>query len=271
MQPRCAPTAASSGARLYYIATCSSSNLNPNSVTFFTDSSCTTAAASATPAALGTPAGTMAALEYPCVSLTATSSISAGSWNEALYGMGSVFLWTSSSMCQGMFNAAGREVVSFPQFPSEMSRASHECAQYAASTTCHPALTSAPQLFPMSQANFSPADGECVRPNIFPANEFSLGALRNRPISWRFFLGRNSQACKSGVTNAAMIPSGNGNGVSGSRFHQRCVASNIIPFQELYAFCVNAFRDVSPLSARALHVTPLAVLTSTRTPSSTFA
>ena len=67
---------------------------------------------------------------------------------------------------------------------------------YLSSVTCCP------------QVNFFPNDGECVRPNVFPLNEFSAGALSSKPVSWRFFLNKNSNACKLGVTTSAMIPNG---------------------------------------------------------------
>ena len=59
------------------------------------------------------------------------------------------------------------------------------------------------------QTNFHPNDGECVSPNTFPPNEFSVAALSGRPVSYRFFLNGNSQACKGGVTTAAFIPNQN--------------------------------------------------------------
>jgi hypothetical protein len=55
----------------------------------------------------------MAALEYPCVSLSNTVSISAGSFNEQIYGIGSALLWTRSNSCQGLTNVVGNNVVSF--------------------------------------------------------------------------------------------------------------------------------------------------------------
>ncbi len=144
---------------LFYIATCSSSGLTPNSVTFYTDSLCTIVSTSTA----GT-AGTIPALEHPCVAITSTSSISAGSLNDVLYGVGSVFLWSSNNACQGLNNVV----------------------------------------------NFSPNDGECVRPDTSPLNEFSAGALRSQPVSWRFFLNKYSQACKGGVTGAIMVPTPDG-------------------------------------------------------------
>jgi hypothetical protein len=140
---------------LYYIASCVSSGLTPNSVTFYTDSLCTT---------VSSTLGTIPALEHPCVKITASSSISAGSFNDAENGVGSVFLWTSSDTCQGLNNVV----------------------------------------------NFSPNDGECVRPDTSPFNEFSAGALRNQPVSWRFFLNKYSQACKGGVTGGIMVPTPDG-------------------------------------------------------------
>ncbi len=139
---------------LYYIASCSSSGLNPNSVTFYTDRVCTTVS----------DFGTIPALEHPCVKITASSSISAGSFNDAEYGVGSVFLWTGNNECKGLNNVV----------------------------------------------NFSPNDGECVRPDTSPFNEFSAGALRNQPVSWRFHLNKNSQACKGGVTGGIVVPTPDG-------------------------------------------------------------
>jgi len=144
---------------LYYIATCSSSGLTPNSVTFYTDSQCTTVSTTTA----GT-AGTTPALEHPCVAISSTSSISAGSLNDVLYGVGSVFLWTSSNACQGLNNVV----------------------------------------------NISPNDGECVRPDSSPVNEFTSGALKSQPVSYRFFLNKYSQACKGGVTGAILVPTPDG-------------------------------------------------------------
>lgn len=179
---RCEPLRDTNPLR-YYIATCSSSNINPHSVTFYTDSTCTMVHQDATTAAPGAPAGTMAALEYPCVAISGTSSISAGGHNEALHGVGSVLLWSRSNSCSGL-NDVGTSRVT----------------------------------------NFHPNDGECVSPNTFPPNEFSVAALSGRPVSYRFFLNGNSQACKGGVTTAAFIP--NQNAQEG----------------ELYGLCANGFQ-----------------------------
>jgi hypothetical protein len=109
---RCYRTAAATGAPLYYVAKCSNSNLNPNAVTFYSDASCSTVASTAVPSVSGTSAGTMAALEYPCVTLTETTSVSAGAWNERLYGVGSLLLWTGNNKCQGLTSFPGFDVVS---------------------------------------------------------------------------------------------------------------------------------------------------------------
>ena len=104
---------------MYYIADCSTSGLNPHSVTFYLDSSCSTVATSAANQPFTAP-GTTAALEYPCVQMTATTSISAGMWNEALWGIGSVLVWRNSGTCQGMANGPGgsaQNVVSVPACP----------------------------------------------------------------------------------------------------------------------------------------------------------
>ena len=72
-----------------------------------------------------------------------------------------------------------------------------------------PAAAAQPHLWtftPCSQVNFLPNDGECVRPSTFPANEFSTSVLGGKPVSWRFFLNKNSIACKGGVTTMSMIP-----------------------------------------------------------------
>jgi len=98
------------------------------------------------------------------VAISSTSSISAGSLNDVLYGVGSVFLWTSSNACQGLNNVV----------------------------------------------NIAPNDGECVRPDSSPVNEFTSGALKSQPVSYRFFLNKYSQACKGGVTGAILVPTPDG-------------------------------------------------------------
>jgi hypothetical protein len=104
-QCSCQPLPGGSGTiQMYYTATCSNSNANPHTVRFFSDAACKTASTNAAPIVDGTPAGTLAALEYPCVSLSATTSISAGARNEYVYGIGSVLLWTNNGNCQGIFN-----------------------------------------------------------------------------------------------------------------------------------------------------------------------
>ena len=100
---------------MYYTATCSNSNANPHAVRFFTDAACKTVSPNAAPLVDGTPAGTLAALEYPCVSLSATTSISAGARNEYVYGIGSVLLWTKNGDCQGMTNGDSTHPVVCPQ------------------------------------------------------------------------------------------------------------------------------------------------------------
>jgi hypothetical protein len=71
-------------------------------------------------------------------------------------------------------------------------------------------MRATPALIRCLQVNFSPNDGECVRPNTVPQNEFSAGALGGKRVSWRFFLNKNSNACKNGITTSAMIPTSNG-------------------------------------------------------------
>jgi len=166
----CQPLPGGSGTiQMYYTATCSNSNANPHTVRFFSDAACKTASTNAAPIVDGTPAGTLAALEYSCVSLSATTSISAGARNEYVYGIGSVLLWTNNGNCQGIFNG----------------------------DPAHPVY------------NFYPNDGECVKPTTNPPNEFSAGALGNDASkSWRFFLNQNSQACRGGVTTMGMITNG---------------------------------------------------------------
>ena len=85
--------------QLYYIAACTNSNSNAHTVTFFSDSVCKTPASTVAP-----PSGAMAALEYPCLKISDTSSVSAGALNEALYSIGSVILWRDSATCQGNNN-----------------------------------------------------------------------------------------------------------------------------------------------------------------------
>ncbi len=92
---------------LYYIASCSNSNSNAHTVTFFSDPACTTAKSTAAP-----PSGAMAALEYPCLRISDTSSVSAGALNEALYGIGSVILWRDSATCQGTNNVVRPQYLS---------------------------------------------------------------------------------------------------------------------------------------------------------------
>ena len=189
---------------MYYKADCSSSGLNPHSVTFYLDSSCSTVATSAANQPF-TPPGTTAALEYPCVQMTATTSISAGMWNEALWGIGSVLVWTTNNNCQGMKNADGSKVVRLPAFPIArvLFIRVFKCL-LPHNHTCRPSRP--------PQVNFLPNDGECVRPSTFPANEFSTSVLGGKPVSWRFFLNKNSAACKGGTTTTAMIPSGRSTG-----------------------------------------------------------
>ncbi len=92
----------------YYIAGCSNSNNNAHTVTFYSDSACKTARSSAAP-----PSGAMAALEYPCLKISDTSSVSAGALNEALYGIGSVILWRDSASCQGTNNVVRPRLLLF--------------------------------------------------------------------------------------------------------------------------------------------------------------
>ena len=106
----CQALSGATSPQLYYRAICSNSNANPHAVTFYTDSACSSVATSAAPAVPGTSAGTMAALEYPCVKISDSSSVSAGAFNDALYGIGSALLWTRSSTCQGLTNAVGNVV-----------------------------------------------------------------------------------------------------------------------------------------------------------------
>jgi len=176
----CQALSGASSPQLYFRATCSNSNANPHQVTFYTDSACSSVAAGAAP---GTAAGTVAALEYPCVKISDSASVSAGGFNDALYGIGSALLWTRSSTCQGLTNAVG------------------------------------------NVNNFYPNDGECIRPDTFPPNELQAAGALPAGRSWRFFVNRNSQACKGGVTTASMIPNGKGNG------------------GHIYGLCVNGFRD----------------------------
>ena len=123
---RCEPLRDTNPLR-YYIATCSSSNINPHSVTFYTDSTCTMVHQDATTAAPGAPAGTMAALEYPCVAISGTSSISAGGHNEALHGVGSVLLWSRSNSCSGLNDVGTSRVVHPPRLPPFPSARSCSC------------------------------------------------------------------------------------------------------------------------------------------------
>ena len=89
-----------------------------------------------------------------------------------------------------------------PRLPNRTS-ALHSRIQMPAATQPHLST-----LTPCSQVNFLPNDGECVRPSTFPANEFSTSVLGGKPVSWRFFLNKNSAACKVGTTTTAMIPNG---------------------------------------------------------------
>jgi hypothetical protein len=66
-------------------------------------------------------------------------------------------------------------------------------------------------LMPL-QNNFYPNDGECIRPDTNPPNELQIAGTIPQGRSWRFFLNRNSQACKRGATAPAMIRDGKGNG-----------------------------------------------------------
>ena len=94
--------------QLYYIATCSNSNFNAHTVAFYSDASCTTVATSAVP-----PTGSMPALEYPCLKISDTSSISAGAMNDATYSIGSVILWRGSATCQGTNNQVRSQFLFF--------------------------------------------------------------------------------------------------------------------------------------------------------------
>jgi hypothetical protein len=68
------------------------------------------------------------------------------------------------------------------------------------------------------QYNFYPNEGECVRPDLNPPNEFS-SVLDNSPSkSWRFFGNRNSQACRFGVTSSSIVTNGKIYGGVSSRF-----------------------------------------------------
>jgi hypothetical protein len=55
----------------------------------------------------------MAALEYPCLKISDSISISAGARNDALYGIGSVLLWKNSDKCEGLMNSPFSNVVRF--------------------------------------------------------------------------------------------------------------------------------------------------------------
>ncbi len=63
------------------------------------------------------------------------------------------------------------------------------------------------------QANLSPNDGACAGGTTTPLNELLSGAFNGKPVSYRFYLNQNSNACRLGVTTMAMIPNKEG-GVS---------------------------------------------------------
>jgi hypothetical protein len=203
----------------------------------------------------------LAALEYPCVSLSATTSISAGARNEYVYGIGSVLLWTKNGDCQGMTNGDSTRPVVCPQVVTP-------CCAFAVldlpltSCTSHIALqlhrnisfVNACVFTRPMQYNFYPNDGECVKPTTNPPNEFSAGALGNDASkSWRFFLNQNSQACRGGVTTTGIITNGKiFGGVSNSNhihIHSTNVSFQVLGIssfaQEMYGLCVNGFADVS--------------------------
>jgi hypothetical protein len=155
----------------------------------------------------------MAALEYPCVQISDTSSVSAGAYNEALYGIGSALLWTRSSTCQGLTNAVGNVV----RCPLHRAR-----ANYVIVCQCTAVFLNE-SLMPL-QNNFYPNDGECIRPDTNPPNELQIAGALPQGRSWRFFLNRNSQACKRGATAPAMIRNGKGNG--GVRYSKHSSSKN---------------------------------------------
>jgi hypothetical protein len=75
-----------------------------------------------------------------------------------------------------------------------------------------------------------------------------------RGVSWRFFLNKNSQGCRAGVTSIAMVNNGKSSG--GVRLPLRflhpavCLCLLIrtgilMAEQELYGLCANGFQDVS--------------------------
>jgi hypothetical protein len=226
-----------------------SSGPNPSSITFYTDKNCVNVATSTVTQPFTSP-GTMAALEYPCLQLTATTSISAGTWNEALHGIGSVFLWTKSGSCQGLSADGVTSVVRVHAF---RTRAMADVSAMLCCRSTHTSLTHSDCVTRCLQVNFSPNDGECVRPDTIPQNEFSAAALGGRPVSWRFFLDKNSNACKHGVTTAAMVPTSNG-GVRPTTANHRALSlalpnahySGVTVSQELYGLCANNFQYVSP-------------------------
>lgn len=106
-------------------------------------------------------------------------------------------------------------------------------------------MRATPALIRCLQVNFSPNDGECVRPNTFPQNEFSASALGGKKtVSWRFFLNKNSNACKGGITTSAMIPTSNG-GVRPLLSNAASLCTGFTALQELYGLCSNGFQNVS--------------------------
>jgi hypothetical protein len=97
------------------------------------------------------------------------------------------------------------------------------CSFDAALTIFKPSSTSLDQPFHFVKLhlyivihivqNFYPNDGECVRSDVVPPNEFTPHLPNNgRGVSWRFFLKQNSQGCRGGVTTAAMVLNGKNNG-----------------------------------------------------------
>ena len=89
----------------------------------------------------------------------------------------------------------------------EMLLLLHLTSDFTDSTTpvdCHSLLV---------QANLSPNDGACAGGTTTPLNELLSGAFNGKPVSYRFYLNQNSNACRLGVTTMAMIPNKEG-GVS---------------------------------------------------------
>jgi hypothetical protein len=125
--------------------------------------------------------------------------VSAGGFNDALYGIGSALLWTRSSTCQGLTNAVGN-VVRCQKTNKSIVLCMRRC------------VSQRDEVLTPLQNNFYPNDGECIRPDTFPPNELQAAGALPAGRSWRFFVNRNSQACKGGVTTASMIPNGKGNG-----------------------------------------------------------